>query len=64
MKEQKRINCPVCGKEFWVHALRVHIKQMARMEIYKWYKDRTFSILHEDYINKNTKVIKKEVIQI
>jgi hypothetical protein len=64
MKRQLRIKCPVCQVIYWSHAMRGHINGQARMEVYRWYKNRKLDMPHQKYIENNSEFIKRGIILI
>ena len=62
--KSKRITCPVCNERFWKHALKIHIRNKAKHEVYSWYiNNRKGSKPHQDYIETHTVIKGKEILK-
>ncbi len=38
-KTQKLVKCPVCGEKYWNHALKLHITNTGKVELYQSMKN-------------------------
>ena len=57
----KRVKCPVCGKRCLRSGLKVHIIARAKEEVYDHYNFKKLDMPHQEYIEKNVKLVEKEM---